>query len=138
MKNLLIATLFIFANASFAFVEIDSKAPNFELTDTFGKEISHDSFIGKKVVLEWTNHDCPFVAKHYKTTNIQSTQELAKNEEVIWLSIIFGPGTQGYVTRDEANELTVSRKTHQLMSFLTLLEKPELLYNAKPHLICML
>ena len=37
MKNLLIATLFIFANASFAFVEIDSKAPNFELTDTFGK-----------------------------------------------------------------------------------------------------
>ena len=137
MKNLLIATLFIFANASFAFVEIDSKAPNFELTDTFGKEISLDSFIGKKVVLEWTNHDCPFVAKHYKTTNMQSTQELAKNEEVIWLSIISSaPGTQGYVTKDEANELTVSRKASPAHVLLDPTGKAGLLYSAKttPHM----
>ena len=36
MKNFLITILFIFANASFAFIEIDSEAPNFELTDTYG------------------------------------------------------------------------------------------------------
>ena len=141
MKNLLIATLFIFANASFAFVEIDSKAPNFELTDTFGKEISLDSFIGKKVVLEWTNHDCPFVAKHYKTTNMQSTQELAKNEEVIWLSIISSaPGTQGYVTKDEANELTVSRKASPAHVLLDPTGKAGMLYSAKttPHMLSLI
>ena len=36
MKNFLITILFIFAQASFAFIEIDSEAPNFELTDTYG------------------------------------------------------------------------------------------------------
>ena len=43
MKNFLITILFIFANASFAFIEIDSLAPDFELTDTFGKKVSLDS-----------------------------------------------------------------------------------------------
>ena len=137
MKNLLIAALLIFVNASFAFVEIDSEAPNFELTDTFGKKISLDSFKGKKVVLEWTNHGCPFVAKHYKTANMQSTQELAKNDEVIWLSIISSaPGTQGYVTKDEANELTVSRKASPAHVLLDPTGKAGKLYSAKttPHM----
>ena len=111
MKNFLIAILFIFANASFAFIEIDSLAPDFELTDTFGKKVSLDSFKGKKVVLEWTNHGCPFVAKHYSTGNMQSTQSFAKENGAIWLSIISSaPGTQGFVSSSEANELTTSRK----------------------------
>ena len=87
MKSLLISILFIFTNACIAFVEIDSAAPNFELLDTYGNEISLESFKGKKVVLEWTNHGCPFVAKHYKTKNMQSTQQLAENEDAVWLSI---------------------------------------------------
>ena len=111
MKKFLITVLIIFAQASFAYIEIDSKAPNFELTDTYGNEVSLESFKGKKVVLEWTNHGCPFVAKHYKTKNMQSTQELAKSEDVVWLSIISSaPGTQGYVTKEEANELTTTRE----------------------------
>ena len=110
MKNFLITILFIFTQASFAFIETDSEAPNFELTDTYGNKVSLASFKGKKVVLEWTNHGCPFVAKHYKTKNMQSTQELAKSENVVWLSIISSaPGTQGFVSSEEANELTVSR-----------------------------
>ncbi len=132
MKNFLIAILFIFANASFAFIEIDSLAPDFELTDTFGKKVSLDSFKGKKVVLEWTNHGCPFVAKHYKTKNMQSTQELAKSEAAIWLSIISSaPGTQGYVTKEEANELTASRNASPAHVLLDPTGKVGMLYSAK-------
>ena len=132
MKNFLITILFIFANASFAFIAIDSLAPDFELTDTFGKKVSLDSFKGKKVVLEWTNHGCPFVAKHYKTKNMQSTQELAKSETAIWLSIISSaPGTQGYVTKEEANELTASRNASPAHVLLDPTGKVGMLYSAK-------
>ena len=29
-------------------------------------------FKGKTVVLEWTNHECPYVVKHYSTGNMQA------------------------------------------------------------------
>ena len=137
MKKFLITVLITFAQASFAFIEIDSKAPNFELTDTYGNEVSLESFKGKKVVLEWTNHGCPFVAKHYKTKNMQSTQELAKSENIVWLSIISSaPGTQGYVTRKEANELTTSRGASPAHVLLDPTGKAGILYSAKttPHM----
>ena len=137
MKKFLIIVLIIFAQASFAFIEIDSKAPNFELTDTYGNEVSLESFKGKKVVLEWTNHGCPFVAKHYKTKNMQSTQELAKSEDVVWLSIISSaPGTQGYVTKEEANELTTTREASPAHVLLDPTGKAGILYSAKttPHM----
>ena len=137
MKKFLITILFIFAQASFAFIEIDSKAPNFELTDTYGNEVSLESFKGKKVVLEWTNHGCPFVAKHYKTKNMQSTQELAKSEDVVWLSIISSaPGTQGYVTKEEANVLTTTREASPAHVLLDPTGKAGILYSAKttPHM----
>ena len=137
MKKFLITMLFIFAQASFAFIEIDSKAPNFELIDTYGNEVSLESFKGKKVVLEWTNHGCPFVAKHYKTKNMQSTQELAKSEDVVWLSIISSaPGTQGYVTKEEANVLTTTREASPAHVLLDPTGKAGILYSAKttPHM----
>ena len=137
MKKFLITILFIFAQASFAFIEIDSEAPNFELTDTYGNKVSLESFKGKKVVLEWTNHGCPFVAKHYKTKNMQSTQELAKSEDVVWLSIISSaPGTQGYVTKEEANALTTTREASPAHVLLDPTGKAGMLYSAKttPHM----
>ena len=137
MKNFLITILFIFAQASFAFIEIDSEAPNFELTDTYGNKVSLESFKGKKVVLEWTNHGCPFVAKHYKTKNMQSTQELAKSEDIVWLSIISSaPGTQGYVTKEEANALTTTREASPAHVLLDPTGKAGMLYSAKttPHM----
>ncbi len=137
MKNFLITILFIFAQAGFAFIQIDTDAPNFELTDTYGNKVSLKSFKGKKVVLEWTNHGCPFVAKHYKTNNMQSTQELAKSEDVVWLSIISSaPGTQGYVTKEEANKLTTTRGASPAHVLLDPTGKAGILYNAKttPHM----
>ena len=120
MKKFITLTFLIFYFSQFlsSFVENEDSAPEFKLSDSYGNEISLSSFIGKKVVLEWTNHGCPYVAKHYETGNMQSTQEFAKEEEIIWLSIISSaPGTQGYVSSDEANRLTIARKaspTHVL------------------------
>ena len=113
MKKFITLTFLIFYFSQFlsSFVENEDSAPEFKLSDSYGNEISLSSFIGKKVVLEWTNHGCPYVAKHSETGNMQSTQEFAKEEEIIWLSIISSaPGTQGYVSSDEANALTITRK----------------------------
>ena len=113
MKKFITLTFLIFYFSQFlsSYVENEDSAPEFKLSDSYGNEISLSSFIGKKVVLEWTNHGCPYVAKHYETGNMQSTQEFAKEEEIIWLSIISSaPGTQGYVSSDEANALTIKRK----------------------------
>ena len=120
MKKFITLTFLIFYFSQFlsSYVENEDNAPEFKLSDSYGNEIALSSFIGKKVVLEWTNHGCPYVAKHYETGNMQSTQEFAKEEEIIWLSIISSaPGTQGYVSSDEANALTITRKaspTHVL------------------------
>ena len=85
-------------------------APSFQLMNQNGENIELDSFKGKKVILEWTNHDCPFVQRHYETSNMQNLQEKYTEEGVIWLSIISSAeGKQGYVSPDEAIELTNAR-----------------------------
>ncbi len=106
----LISSIIFFAQTFYGYVSNDELAPNFKLTNSYGEEISLDSFKGKKVILEWTNHGCPFVAKHYKTGNMQETQNFAIEEKTVWLTIISSaPGTQGYVTPEEANMLTSTR-----------------------------
>ena len=110
MKYLLSLLFLFFFNISSASVSTDLSAPSFELVDSYGENISLTNFKGNTVVLEWTNHDCPYVAKHYATGNMQNTQNQAKKEGVGWLTIISSaPGTQGYVLPDKANELTSTR-----------------------------
>ena len=110
MKYLITLLFLLFINITSASVTTDLSAPNFELVDSHGKNISLSNFEDNTIVLEWTNHDCPYVAKHYATGNMQNTQEQAKEQGVVWLTIISSaPGTQGYVLPDKANELTVSR-----------------------------
>lgn len=78
------------------------KAPEFTLEGT-SKKISLSDFKGKVVVLEWTNHGCPFVRKHYDSGNMQSLQKKFTANNVIWLSIISSaPGKQGHVNKEES------------------------------------
>ena len=63
--------LLIFSQITYPYVSNDTLAPDFNLMDSNGSEVSLSSFKEKVVVLEWTNHGCPFVAKHYKTMNMQ-------------------------------------------------------------------
>ena len=112
-------------------------APSFQLMNQNGENIELDSFKGKKVILEWTNHDCPFVQRHYETSNMQNLQEKYTEEGVIWLSIISSAeGKQGYVSPDEAIELTNARSAKPSHVLLTPQAKLEKCIRQKQHLIC--
>lgn len=90
--------------------KVGKAAPDFSLVDTYGKTRQLSEFRGKYVVLEWTNHQCPFVRKHYRSGNMQAQQKAAAEKDVVWLSIISSaPGKEGYVEADEANRLTEER-----------------------------
>ena len=87
-----------------------SPAPPFTLVSSNGPSVTLEALRGKVVVLEWTNHDCPYVRKHYDTQNMQGLQKEASGQGISWLTIISSaPGTQGHVTAAQANALTASR-----------------------------
>ena len=93
--------------------KINEQAPAFSGIDSYGNTINLSDFIGQPVILEWTNHECPYVAKHYDENNMQAVQEQAKKEGFIWLSIISStPGDQGHVKPNKANELTELRSAY--------------------------
>jgi peroxiredoxin len=99
------------AAPAWAAARVGAPAPAFTLTATTGKPVSLGDQRGKIVVLEWTNHDCPYVVKHYSTDNMQALQREATGQGVVWLSVISSaPGTQGHVSPAKADELTASRK----------------------------
>jgi len=64
------------------------------------------------VVLEWLNHDCPYVRKHHAPLNggagnTQAMQADYTKRGVVWLSIVSsGVGKQGYTSAARADELT--------------------------------
>jgi peroxiredoxin len=89
---------------------IGAPAPTFTLTSSNGPTISLADQRGKIVVLEWTNHDCPYVRKHYSSGNMQALQKEATAQGIVWLSVISSAaGTQGHVSAGQANELTKTR-----------------------------
>lgn len=89
---------------------VGKPSPNFTATDSDGKSHSLSDYKGKVVVLEWLNHGCPYVKKHYNSGNMQKLQKTYAEKGVVWLSIISSaPGKQGYSTPEEANE-TIKQK----------------------------
>ena len=90
-------------------VEIAKFAPAFSLPSASGKEVSLTQFKNKVVVLEWLNHGCPFVRKHYDSNNMQTLQKKYKEQGVVWLSIISSAkGKQGY--QDAPGALAEAKK----------------------------
>jgi AhpC/TSA family len=89
---------------------VGQPAPDFTATDSDGKPVSLREYRGRTVVLEWSNHECPFVGKHYRSGNMQALQKDAARDGVVWLTVLSSaPGAQGNVTGEQANELTRSR-----------------------------
>lgn len=77
-------------------------APAFTLTSSSGQKVSLSDYRGKFVVLEWLNHGCPYVKKHYKSGNMQALQKRYTEKGVVWLSIISSaPGKQGHGSPEE-------------------------------------
>mgnify|MGYP001060954398 FL=1 len=71
-----------------ASAKIGELAPSFTAVDINGEEFKLEDQKGKIVVLEWTNHLCPFVKKHYGSGNMQSIQKSATENGVVWVSIV--------------------------------------------------
>ena len=89
---------------------VGQAAPEFTGTDTGGKTMDLRQLRGQVVVLEWSNHECPFVGKQYRSGNMQTLQKEATGHGVVWLTVLSSaPGTQGNVTAAQANELTQQR-----------------------------
>jgi len=107
------------ANLAFAAPEVGKTAPDFDLVDTQGNTVALSSLQGKTVVMEWTNHQCPFVKKHYESGNMQALQKEATADDVVWVSVISSAqGNQGHVDAEQADALTAERDaspTHVLL-----------------------
>lgn len=123
MKRLLISFFLSCVTSAFALNPGD-KAPNFKLKNQKGemvefKELNKD----KIVVLEWYNHGCPFVRKHYDSQNMQKIQKVFKdNDYVTWLTIVSSnKGKQGFIkTAGAAKEKMQEEKSgadHLLLDF---------------------
>jgi len=128
----------VFTASVFA-LEIGDMAPDFTLKDMNGKEVTLSSYTKKKqiIVLEWFNHDCPFVKKFYGANKMQELQKQYTNQEVIWLSInSSATGNEGHRTMDA---LTTEAKAKGMQSTAVLIDEKGLvgkLYVAKttPHM----
>lgn len=108
--SVLAAAVFTAPSPAVAEPTVGSPAPVFTGVDTKGQKVNLADFRGKTVILEWTNHDCPFVVKHYSSGNMQMTQKKAADDGIVWLSVISSaPGEQGNVSGPEADDLTASR-----------------------------
>jgi peroxiredoxin len=116
MKKLLFLSVLLIA--SLAFLNLTSEtdrsgaavgepAPDFSVADAYGNVHSLSDFEGRYVILEWLNHDCPFVRKHYDGNNMQQLQKKYTDQDVVWLSVISSvPGTQGHLQPEEARAIT--------------------------------
>ncbi|MCB1557315.1 MAG: thioredoxin family protein [Alphaproteobacteria bacterium] len=118
-------------------VVVGEPAPEFMLNDINDEHVMLSALKGKVVVLEWTNSGCPYVRKHYDSKNMQSLQEEATKDGVVWVSINSGAeGKEGFVTAEEAKTLMEkegSHATHMLLDTNGAIGK---LYGAKttPHM----
>ena len=100
-----VAVTFIAAQAAVA-----APASDFELVDSYGNHHRLADYRGRHLVLEWLNHDCPFVVKHYNSGNMQALQKRFTADGVVWLSVVSSaPGKQGNFPPAQMNHLTDSK-----------------------------
>jgi peroxiredoxin len=117
--------------------EVGKPAPAFTLTDTNGKSHNLADFKGKTVVLEWINHGCPFVVKHYSGGHMQALQKEYSGKGIVWLSICSSaPGKQGHMSADEWNKTNKEKNASPTAVLLDEDGKVGKLYDAKttPHM----
>jgi hypothetical protein len=131
------AMLVAAASAAMANAELNKPAPAFSAVGADGKPLKLDAYKGKTVVLEWTNHECPFVAKHYDSGNIPTLQKEAAGQGVVWLQVVSSaPGKQGHVDGATAQKLNGTREAAPAGTVLDPDGKIGKLYGAQttPHI----
>ncbi|HJQ56838.1 MAG TPA: redoxin domain-containing protein [Vineibacter sp.] len=104
------AAALVVPGAAIAKPQVGVAAPAFSGVGSDGKPYRLADYRNKTVVLEWTNHECPYVAKHYRSANMQGLQKEATASGIVWLTIISSmPDSQGYVSAAQADDLTKAR-----------------------------
>ena len=129
--------IFLLVPIADANVTTGQTAPDFELIDTHGESHHLSDYRGRFVVLEWINHDCPFVKKHYNSGNMQSLQKHYGDRGVVWFSVASSaPGKQGHYSREEWNRMTADKGASPKAVLLDPSGKVGKLYGAKttPHM----
>jgi len=116
---------------------LDQPAPAFTGKTADGGTVDLSAYKGKTVILEWTNHECPYVVKHYSSGNIPNLQKDTTGKGVVWLQVISSaPGKQGYVDGATALKLNKDRGAAPSKVVLDPEGKIGVLYGAQtsPHL----
>jgi peroxiredoxin len=134
MKTLMVLLSLVSIPASA--LETGRPAPDFSLTGT-SEKVKLSDHKGKTVVLEWLNHGCPFVRKHYDSGNMQALQKKFTDKGVTWLSIVSSKeGKQGYVDQKGAVKEKSTHKSHATDILLDPTGEVGKLYGAKttPHM----
>jgi len=136
---LAVAGLILASGPSYAAATVGQPAPDFHGSDVLtNQDFKLSDHKGKIVVLEWSNHQCPFVVKHYETKNMQATQKRAKEHgNVEWVTIISSaPGMQGNVTPEEAAKIVEEEGASPDMKILDSSGEIGKLYGAQttPHM----
>lgn len=109
-RTVLATVLSCAATLAVAQAPLDQAAPAFTATTADGSSLSLNSLKGKIVVLEWTNHLCPYVKKHYSSGNMPAVQKEALAKGYVWLQVISSaPGKQGHVDGPAAIKLNAER-----------------------------
>lgn len=91
---------------------VGEPAPDFTMIDSNGLTHRLSDFAGRTVVLEWFNHECPFVVKHYGARNMQAQQRDHVGEDLVWLVVnSSAPGKQGHVDGAQANAVMAEWKS---------------------------
>lgn len=135
MKKLLSTLLLLAATAQA--VDNGKPAPDFSLPDLDGKARTLAEFKGKHVVLEWVNHGCPFVKKHYDSDNMQALQKEFTGKGVVWLSICSSAeGKQGHMSAADWKKATADKGAAPTAVLIDADGKVGKLYGAKttPHM----
>ena len=108
-KILLVAVLAVVAVAAFRFsssaddklpsLVTNAPAPVFVAKDFKGKSFDLAANLGKIIVLEWTNPDCPFVKRVYRDGLMNDLQKRWTEKGVVWKTV-----NSTYHTTPEQNE----------------------------------
>jgi peroxiredoxin len=117
--------------------KVGTSAPDFTLTDIAGKPVKLSDYKGKHIVLEWTNPNCPYVAKHYDSGNMQGLQKTYGEKGVVWLAISSTrPDHHEYTSEAETAKWLAARKGTPARTMLDKDGKVGRLYQARttPHM----
>src|ERR1700691_2488417 len=130
--NLIVTALVLCMASVMSSAEVGDSAPDFTATASNGKTVHLADYRGQYVVLEWHNNGCPYVAKHYKSGNMQRLQKQWTSQGVVWLTILSSaPGKQGYVTASEENDYLTKEQAAPTAALLDPTGQVGHLYDAK-------